>query len=332
MTVTTLRTVLRGIGRIHPYQDPPGPFCLEGKVVSELRPSRIVDTLSQTTVMHHSIDRQVFYGDNSVSIYNLSAMLVGEVLASISNAFMDSCGNLLFLLALRFRKGFLVGTKKAGVLNLFSGGKSGKGGQSYIDTYLIRRNRKRKGLRFTGDSDKPLTGSRTGDCAGFRDPLQGTMLLDSKFTNLRNAQSLSRQLPSRLWETKRVIPFFSTEPRITRILARFATTKEGFERQVNPHRHILQDLRMNLRQRRSFFFQFWQGVLLVIQTKGFFLALPGDLSLLQEVIIQPAAFFQNTIHGRRLFMGRIEAISKCFTHVSNICLSSVHVKENFVGS
>lgn len=62
LAMATPRTVLAGIGRVDRDKRSTGPCCLVQEQCRDLGPCRIVDTLSQTVVMHQSIDRQISPG------------------------------------------------------------------------------------------------------------------------------------------------------------------------------------------------------------------------------------------------------------------------------
>lgn len=83
-------------------------------------------------VVHHAVDRQVFNGNDTEPINNLTTILMCEVLTSPCNTLMDpshgftmlaTLGSPLFkpeMLPLHFRKRFFFLTKEARVLNLFT--------------------------------------------------------------------------------------------------------------------------------------------------------------------------------------------------------------------
>src|SRR5262249_50805238 len=65
---------------------PTGPCCLVGEWVCELAPRRVMNTLSETAVLHHPIDRQVLHCNEITGVDHTTAALVGEVAPAPADA------------------------------------------------------------------------------------------------------------------------------------------------------------------------------------------------------------------------------------------------------
>lgn len=332
MPMPTTGAILRCVGRIHPDHCPTSVCCFVGKKLSELRPGRVMDALSQTTIMHHPTDRQIFHSHHPEAIDQLVGLLMGKIPTPIAYSFVDMSNDTLLLSALSLSQGFFVGAKEARIANLLPRRKDGEVGQPHINAYPIKTRGKGRKFDITGDAGEPFARSRARDRAGLGGTLQEPVLYDPDLTDLGNTQSFFAQLPTRLREAERIVPILSPEAWVTRLLSSLAATEESLKRQVNSYRHILQHLRMNQRQGWTLLFERRECALLGIQPQGLLMLLPGSLSLLQEVVVQPAAFFQDATHRRCLFLGRIQAIFEGFTHGHNIRTNQEDVKGKIVSS
>src|SRR5258708_23168818 len=80
--------ILRGIGRVHCNVAPASFFRFAGQFAEKFRPRGIMNTLSETMVMSHAVDLQVFHADDPITIHKTTAFLVREVVTAESNPFM----------------------------------------------------------------------------------------------------------------------------------------------------------------------------------------------------------------------------------------------------
>src|SRR2546423_1329386 len=98
---------------------------------------------------NHLVHRQVFDTDHSETVNDLPTVLMGEIIPSELNAFMDpgnyfavlmallcACGK-LGVLALHFGQGQFFLAKKAGIGYLFTRGEGSKGFQANVNTDLF---------------------------------------------------------------------------------------------------------------------------------------------------------------------------------------------------
>ena len=101
LAMPTLRAVLACIGRVHRDVLPTSVCCFVGEVSGKLRPRGILNTLGQTVVMHHPVDRQIFDSDEVASVNDTPALLVTKIAPPIPNALMHARNNLATLPAFR---------------------------------------------------------------------------------------------------------------------------------------------------------------------------------------------------------------------------------------
>ena len=108
-----------------------------------------MDALGETVVVHHPIDREVFYCDQVKSVHDAAAVLMGEVAAPPGNALMDARHDLtplstlrcivLFLrqTPLRLRQCFLLSPEGARVGDFSTRRESGKGLETNVNPDLL---------------------------------------------------------------------------------------------------------------------------------------------------------------------------------------------------
>src|SRR5438270_497344 len=117
--------ILTRIGRIDFDKRPASFFRFARQSVKKSCPRSIGHAFRQAMMMRHALDMQVFHANDPETINDVPTLLMGEIITSEGNAFMDSCDNLamlatlrspfgkLSMLALDFGKGFLFLAKKA---------------------------------------------------------------------------------------------------------------------------------------------------------------------------------------------------------------------------
>ncbi|MDQ6695636.1 MAG: hypothetical protein M3014_14705, partial [Chloroflexota bacterium] len=88
--VPTSTTRLAGVSRVHSNKLPSGPFCLHREQLPKPCPRRVRDGLSQTMIMEHTIDFQVFNRNKAEAVDYPAGMLVREVLHAPSSALMHT--------------------------------------------------------------------------------------------------------------------------------------------------------------------------------------------------------------------------------------------------
>jgi hypothetical protein len=100
--------------------------------------------------------------------------------------------------------------------------------------------------------------------------------------------------------------------------------EECLKRQINAHRDILHHLRLHPGQRRPFDFERGQGGGLVVVAQRFLPLFPRIASFRQQVVEQPAAFFQLLFEESLLLLAGRETILKRFQHAYNVRVIAVN--------
>src|SRR2546425_269039 len=306
LPMSTAATCLARIGRIHSHIAPASFFRFAGQFAEKFRPRGISNALSQTMVMGHALDMQVFYRNDPKVMNNLAAFLMGEIIPSELNPFMNPRHNLAMLaslrrplsqlgmLALDSGKSLFLFAKETRVSYLFTCREGRKGLESDIYSYLRRVLRQAKMLTRTRKRDVPFAGRGTLHRTGFHLALDRTVIDHLDTANLGEAYSvIMRDAETRLWEREGVVSAFALETGIARVLRLFShSTEKGFKRKVNPHGDVLQDLRMHGLEGRPFLLQNRERVLLLKTGERDPIAFIGRLTHVQQVVIEPATLFQ----------------------------------------
>lgn len=332
LPMSTARAVLAGIRRIDRYKRSTGPRCLVREKRSELRPGRILNTFGEAVIMHHLVDRQVFHGDDIEAVDHATTLLMGKIGAPIGNPFMDTRHNrapfstLRCALAgsrefpLRALQVLFIDAQKLGAGRVFARREGREAEQPHVNPDGFARPWQGLGFDFTGNRHIPLARRTAPDGARFRRAFKWAVLDNPQCTNLGQLQHAIHKLTAIpiLRKGHRIIPSMTTKTRIARCFACFATAEEGFERQVDAHRHILQYLRVHVLQRGACCFQQRQGALLLIVRQRFLAFLVDRFAFCQQVVIKPAAFFKLALQQMRLFFGGLESVFHRFRHIKII--------------
>ena len=328
LAVSALRAVLTCIGRVDRYHSLTSICCFVGEVGGKLRPGCIVNRLGQTVVMHHLIDREVFHRDDVKPVDDLAALLMGKIMAPIGNPFVHAAHDLAALpplrralrrcreLALRALQVVFVGAQKFWTGRAFSRREGGETQQPHINPHGFSSRRQWLRVHLAGNRDIPFASRPPAYRAGLRDTFQGAMLDDTHGSHLRQLQRAIGQLAPAaiLRKGHRIISPIATETRVARFFAGFAAAEERLKSQINPHRHILQDLGMHLAQRWAVGFKLGQSRLLPIVAQRFLSFFPGFLTVSQEVVIEQATFFKLVLQQTRLFFRRFQSELHRFRH------------------
>ncbi len=194
-------------------------------------------------------------------------------------------------------------------------GKSGKGLKSHIQTDT-RFNRFFNWLMVdnTRESNVPFVGRRFSYCAGLDCAFDRPVKFYFNVAYLRKLDNIFEQLESSLRISKRVISPFSTKSWVSWLFSGFYSAKEGTKSKVNSYRNILKALTENIIQKFVFFLQTGNCIRLVILRETFFIIIPGVLSLLKEMIVQPAASLKRVLELSGLRFIRKYPVFECFSH------------------
>ena len=89
-SMTAPATSLASVGWIY-FNQLSASFCrFARQLVKEVTPGRVCYRLSQTVIVNHSVDVQILNRYQTVSVNNLTAVLVGEVVTSPANPFVNA--------------------------------------------------------------------------------------------------------------------------------------------------------------------------------------------------------------------------------------------------
>ena len=65
LAITTTRAILGCVSGVDFDELSTSPFCLVREVMSKVRPRRIHNTFSESVILNHSIDGQIFYSNEA---------------------------------------------------------------------------------------------------------------------------------------------------------------------------------------------------------------------------------------------------------------------------
>ncbi len=156
---------------------------------------------SQTMILKHVPDSQVFKRDHAETVDQFTTNLMSKVFAPVGNALVDMLNDLALFgsfgrsffspreQALHLRQFFLSMTKEAGIFNLHPIGERGKAFKSYVHPDCQAIVGQGLGIHFTGEAGIPVAQRipLNGECL---DPaLDGTMQDDPHCPNFGNEQT-----------------------------------------------------------------------------------------------------------------------------------------------
>src|SRR3990167_5686369 len=226
------RTILARVCRVDRDKRSTGACCLVREQCSELRPRRILDAFGEAMIVHHLINRQVF--DHDLAAFPAFSRTLGGSRQ----------------LPLRALQVFLIGAQELRTWGALASRESGKTQQPHVNTDGFSSRRQGLSIYVTDDSGVPLAGRRATYRTCFWRAFQGTMLHNTHCTNFGQLQDTIAQLTpiAVLREGHRIIATIPAKARVAGLFPSLATTEECFKCQVNPHRHVLQHLRMDVVQ------------------------------------------------------------------------------------
>src|SRR6266567_1460042 len=334
--------ILRRGGRVHFDKRSASFFRFARQSVKKSCPRCIVDALSQTMIMRHAVDMQIFHTDHPEVVDDLPAFLMGKIVTSELHPFVNPCHNLTMfsplrcalskfgVFALHFRQGFLLLAEKARVGYLFFLGERSECLQPNVDTNLRSNRFKAKRLTLARKADVPLSCRRPLHRTGFHLAHALTMVDHFDGANLGEAHPLIMRgrlggcpgdrdngdnAKATLREGETVISAFALEARIARLLGMFSdSTKECLESQINTNGNVLQDLGMDPMKGRAFLFQDRERILLLKTGERNTIAFIGRFPHLQQVIIEPTALFKGVVELLFLLLRGKDAVLKHFQH------------------
>jgi hypothetical protein len=330
MPTTTTR--LTRPGRVDGYEGSTGAFCLVREHRPKSRPGCVTDRLSQTMIMHHSVDFQILYRYQPEAVDYPTAVLVREIVSTTTSSLVHSCNYFPTLHPLR-RAFFLLREKTLGlsqraflrpkearVLNLLSSGESGERLQSNVNAYLLAGRWQRRRLPLARKGGVPLARRGASDTQSLGHTLKRAVEHHLDGSDFGQVKGITHQLTAGwgLWVAKAIVALLPPKPGVAWSFPRLHPAKERLESKVYPHSNILQHLAVNLPQRRAFLLDSRQQSVLVIQGKRLAALLVGILVLGKQVVVEPATLFKHFTHLSSLLASGIYAIEECLTHFLSI--------------
>jgi hypothetical protein len=118
----------------------------------------------------------------------------------------------------------------------------------------------------------------------------------------------------RIGET--VVASMTLEAWVAWLLTCFATSKEGFECQINTHSDVLQNLGMDGVERGALFFEHRIRGLLTRATHAFAVLLIGSFACFKQMVVEPSALFKRGFKTMELLFCWVYSIHNGFLHAS----------------
>src|SRR5258708_27846463 len=329
--MAALRAILTGVGGVHRDIPPTGPCCLVREEVRELAPRRVMNTLSQTVVVRHPVDREVFNSNDIKRVHDMPAVPVGEVAATPCDALIDTrhdftpfraFGRALLRFAqaaLGFGKCLLLLAEEAWVGNIFASGERGKGLESYVNAHLVSSLLQWRRLgTLARKRHVPLASAAAADGGRLGHAFQGAMQDDLYLPDVHHAQvsgiHVQPAADRHLREGDAVIATLPAEAGIAWRLTRSTAAKERLEGEINADSHILQDLRLHPGKRGALSFEGGQGGVLVIEAQRLPPLLPSSATFGQQMVVQPAALLKLLLQETLLLLVRVQPVLERLTH------------------
>src|SRR6266699_3952774 len=321
LAMSTIAACLGGIGRVDSNVSSAIFFRFAREFAEKFRPRGVCNAFGETMVVGQTVHGQVLHTDDTVGVHDTAALLMGEVITAEVDALMYSC-NEFAMLALHFCQCLFLFPEEAWVLYLSAIRERGKRLESYVDANL--RGALRQSLRITLDRERGIPLASRGTMNGERlDLALDRAVIDKLDTaNLGEAHPIivggclggRDNAESRLRIGEAVITPFAFETRIAQLFFVLDTPEESLESQFHPFRDILQDLRVNRFQRRTFHFQQGNASFRVIIRHIALLLFPCLFAVCQRVVIQPTAFLKRSFKSFPLVLARIHPVQKRFSH------------------
>ena len=321
-------TVLRGIGWVD-FDELVASFRrFACQLVKERRPCRVRYAFSQAVIVYHPVHVEVLYTDGAELVDNPSAVLMCEVLTTPLRAFVNSSNDLALMmplfgtflgfsqLPLSFCNSFLFLAKETRVRDLLPIGECCKRLEPDINTNLVWVLRQSLRFDFTGKTGIPFAGRGSGDSAGFGSPSHRPMKLDLDVPNLGENELPILDLASArdLGKGDAIVSAIAFETWIAWIFTSFYPSEEGLKSKIDTHGHVLQDLGVDILERRPLLFQDRIGLLLLIARDAIASLLIDALAFLKQMVIEPTTLFKRLVEQFLLFLRWEDSILKILKH------------------
>ena len=294
---------------VHGYNCPASVFSFVGQKQYQCSPGSIRDAFAKFLLLKHFFNIKVFMCDYVITINKFICSLMAEIFSLVSNAFMHQSYRMLVVTSLCFRKSslnlskrFLPLLEKCWFINFRP-----------IRALHIRLKPKVDANNFsrfwewfwawyiTREIHIPFVGSCSFDCTGFYSAFNWSMKNDLHSINLGKInRPIRMESKSRLWVGDRVVPAFSLESWVPRILTRFATSKKSLKSKVYSKLGVLECLREYIIKFGFLRLPFNEFFVCFIKGYRFLFGLPSILSKRDGLVIHQTGEFQDFIHLGRL--------------------------------
>ena len=340
LAMSTGATGLTRIGRIDFDKLSASLFRFARELTQEGRPRGICNAFRQTMIMGHAIDHQVLNGYHAVAIDDLAAFLVREVVAPELDPLMHPRHSFavraalrralcqLRMLALDFCQRLFFLAEKARVLNLGSIRKGRKGYQSDINPNVLMALRQALRFALNREAGVPFPGAAFLDGEGLDLAPNRAVQEDFDTPDARQGKlALCIDLEPELRIGETIVAASAFETRVAWVLTGLDAPEKGFESQIKPDGHVLQDLGMHALERGTFLFQCWIGRVLLVERQALASLLIGIAPVCKQVVIEPTTFFQGIVELGFLLFRRIDPVLKHLTHPYIMRLNTRGVKK-----
>ena len=200
--MVTPAAILRCVGRVDFDTRSASFFRFARQSLNKPCPRGIVNAFGKTMIVNHAVHVKIFYTDHTKSVYDLSRLLVGEVIPSERDTLMHTSDNLAMFSALRcpFRKfgvraldtdqGLLFLAEKAGIRYLFCIGKRSEGLESNINTHLGSDFWQPLGLTLDRETHIPFASPALVNGTGLHRALERAMIDHLDRANFREGHTV----------------------------------------------------------------------------------------------------------------------------------------------
>jgi hypothetical protein len=278
-------------------------------------------------VFDHALDVEFLDCNHTVSIDQPSGGLVNEIMATVTNALMDTGNNLFGFLsltapallscefALCFCQCLFFCTKEARIFDVLTVGQRHKGLQANVNANLFIRRRKQFGADFAGKAGVPLM-ANTANGTRLDVAVNGAVLTNGDIANLGQSQFALVEAKAALGVGERILAVPLDTGKAWG-LTRLNPTEKGVKSKVNANGDVLQDLAVDIGQFRVFLFPLWERGLLLYFGRRLAQYVVVVLAPVQEAVVDLLTGFQRLCQGRLLRLCRIgtenigQAIFRC---------------------
>lgn len=318
------------ISGVNQYHASTSVFSFVGDELYQLEPGGISDGFSQTVVMKHSFDIQLFKSDCAIFINQSTAEFMSEVLSPVSYPLVDvgyrftpkNSGRRTFFSLRKFLLCFsqilLVSSEESGVRHFFTIGQGGEVCESDIYTDCLLRYRHRRKFDLAAKAGIPLTRGMAAKCQGLSLPLDGAVKFNFDNSNLCHFEASVIERKAKLGIGAAIIASLSTETWVSWVFTRLYSSKESLKSKVNSFLNILKRLGIDLCQSGASLLPLREKGISSIKTDRCFILLPGILAKGKRLVEYPSTFFQRAKHYCGLPFSWIDTILKGLTHIDII--------------